>query len=142
MTTLTKEDINHFLMDSDDSSYDSKLLSLINNEINRQEKYKLMIEEKAKKEAEAKAIVENEAKQKVIKPAKIEIEPKPLSIRKLQKQANTTPITANSTKRYTVTATFEIEANESIESQLEAMLLKKFEQACFKKVPEIKIVKH
>lgn len=142
MTALTTENINHFLMDRDDSSYHSKLLSLIKNEVTRQEKYKLMIEEKAKKEAEAKANVKNEVKQEIIKPAKIEIEPKPLSISELQKQANTAPITKNSIKRYTVTATFEIEANESIESKLESMLLKKFEQACFKKIPEIKIVKH
>lgn len=44
-------------------------------------------------------------------------------------------------RRYIVTATFEIEVDESLESQLEAMLQKKFAQACFKTVPEITVVK-
>jgi len=151
MTALTQENINHFLREVDDEIYNNKLLSLIKNEIDRQERYKLMIEEKAKKEAEAKAKAEFEAQQQIVTKVKPALVQPPvqqqncnLSIREIQKQANQgiQNNISNNIKRYTVTATFEIEVDERLESKLEAMLLKKFEQACFKTMPSIKVVRN
>ena len=42
-------------------------------------------------------------------------------------------------KTYVVTAVFEVTVDESLESKLEAHLLKKFEQACIKNKPTITI---
>ena len=74
------------------------------------------------------------------------IEVQPVSIQYQNPAATTQNSNNGSTignnRRYTVTATFEIEVDERLEPKLEAMLLKKFEQACFKTMPEIQIVKH
>lgn len=139
--SFTRENINHFLMAIDDSSYEERLNSLIANELTRQK----VIEEKARQEAEVKIQTENIAAQETqiqnTKPT-IEVKPTQLSTPKQPQTSTATPVKSNGNmRRYTVTATFEIEVDEKFEPQLEAMLLRKFEQACFKNIPEILVVK-
>lgn len=135
--SLTRENINHFLMANDDSTYDAKLNSLIANELTRQK----VIEEKARQEVEVKIQTENIAAQETPNPT-IEVKPTQSFTSKQPQTSTTTSVKSNGNMRsYTVTATFEIEVDEKFEPKLEAMLLKKFEQACFKNIPEIHVVK-
>lgn len=139
--SFTRENINHFLMANDDSTYDAKLNSLIANELTRQK----VIEEKARQEVEVKIqteyIVAQETQMQNTIPT-IEVKPTQSSTSKQPQTSTTTSVKSNGNMRsYTVTATFEIEVDEKFEPKLEAMLLKKFEQACFKNIPEIHVVK-
>lgn len=147
---FTPEHINHFLMVDSDEEYEKRLNNLIEKELSRQEVMKKAIEEKARKEmvSEPQPVIKEEPKEqpKLAQDGQPMIEVQPVSIQYQNPAATTQNSNNGSTignnRRYTVTATFEIEVDERLEPKLEAMLLKKFEQACFKTMPEIQIVKH
>ena len=143
---LTRENINHFLMEADDDVYLKKLVSLIKNEISRLEKAEqLKAEQLKRKEAvnkernvvESKAsncqviaeIKDNQAHQTVSVPNQYS------HFKNLEEFA---PIRKRSSKKtYVVTATFEVEVDEKIEPQLVQMLVDRFAKAKFKQVPTV-----
>lgn len=126
---LTKEHVSSFLM-MPDCIYHGQLNKLIESEIKRIAQLKSRLEEAAKKEAQVQASVPS---------ATIEVQKAPHQPSVQSQIVSNVP--SGTKRRYIVTATFEIEVDESLESKLEAMLQKKFAQACFKTVPEITVVK-
>ncbi len=126
---LTKEHVSSFLM-MPDCIYHGQLNKLIESEIKRIAQLKSRLEEAAKKEAQVQASVPS---------ATIEVQKAPHQPSVQSQIVSNVP--SGTKRRYTVTATFEIEVDESMESQLEAMLQRKFVQACFKTVPEITVAK-
>ena len=137
---LTRENINHFLMEPEDEAYETKLESLISNEISRLEVMAKQIKDKAEKEAAIAATkTVTQAKQ-----PQVHIEsPKPVKVvyEKYANFKNNEFAVPSNKKSYTVTATFEIEVDEKYEANIEATLLKKFKDAKFKTIPTIHVSK-
>lgn len=143
---LVRQNIESFLKVEDDHVYQVELQKLIASEIKRFGELEQKLEARAKKEAEAKAKAEFEAQQKSQEPAKVQIEsntqPSLIIARApISQSTHVQPIVKSTgkMKTYVVTAVFEVTVDESLESKLEAHLLKKFEQACIKNKPTITI---
>lgn len=122
LVPLTRENINHFLKDSDDEVYLHKLVSLIENEINRLDKANKL--KKVKEEIPNKTVVTKVTKKESSSPYGH------------FKNASAFKIKSNM-KKYRVTAIFEIEVRESMFSKLKDMLTQKFIKTGFKNIPEI-----
>lgn len=127
-SSLNRENINHFLMEIDDSFYEQKLNSMIENELSRQEAM-----EKKIIEDEQNKLQQQKATSMSIDVVKVKTTPQGFKNNAFTKQS------AKNT--YVVTATFEIEASTELESKLEAMLLRKFQLGGFKQVPSVSITK-
>lgn len=127
---LTRENINHFLMEEDDNIYLEKLVSLIQNEIARLD-----------------AMKKREEKQTQIQQPKPVVNATPVQEPQVQKQGkydnfkNNVFAPKSRKKTYTVTAVFEVEVDERMESKLEAMLLEKFKDSGFKQIPTVYVEK-
>jgi len=126
---LTKENISYFLMEPSDEIYNSKLQSLIANEISR---IKKMQERAVKKENP--------------KPQALTIPKKPIRHQE-QKAVNTTKQFKNAKLfgnknpkiKVTVGAFFDVEIDEKMFDKLETMLQVKFKTGGFKQIPRIEI---
>lgn len=151
---LTVDHIKHFLMLDNDEQYERELNLLIKRELTRQEQIKKTIIEQneieAKVEQPQPLVIKEEIKEEPkIKLANdglpiIEVQPVSIQYQNQTKEPENSEVVnvSDNIKRYTVTATFEIDVDERLETKLKDMLLRKFEKACFKTVPEIKIIKH
>jgi len=121
---LTLENIKHFLYVIDDTVYKNKLKIVIENELRREEAMKAKITQQSQKQ-EANLF---------------NLPPKKVNIGVKKRENPSTKHNSNSKKvPYIITAIFEVEAEESQEPKLEAMLLKRYKDACFKKLPTILI---
>ena len=140
---LTRENISHFLLEVSDDAYNTKLQSMISNEITRLHDMQKRIDAKVAIEA-AKKVAPVVVQQEIVTPPSVQTN-------QVSRKSDTDSKYANyknnvfapvSTKRsYTVTATFEIVVEEKLEAKLEGMLLKKFQDAKFKTTPTILITK-
>jgi len=133
---LTRQNIEHFLKDGDDDVYLEKLVNLIQNEVTRIN----LMNERIKEQKTTKAVVKEvplvQAQTQQINSSSLEeSKTSPYSHFK-----NVQEFTPRSKKRtYTVTATFEVEVDESKGAKLEQMLLKKFKDSGFKQIPAITV---
>ncbi len=137
---LTRENISHFLMDSTDEVYNSKLQSLIANEITRIEVMNKRLKEIAGEEAaKANKQVESKPLQKIEIPD-VKEEPKaiPKQYEHFKNLTEFAPVQKEEAKTsYTVTAIFEIEIDSKHENKIAGMLEKRFKDANFKTMPTI-----
>ena len=137
---LTRENINHFLMDSDDDIYLNKLVSLIKNEISRLEKAEKLKEQQNKERqsntADNQTVVKRQESQTVQSVSPVAVVQKEYAhFKNLQEFA---PVRKRSSKKtYVVTATFEVEVDENLEQKLAQMLVDRFAKANFKQVPNV-----
>ena len=134
---LTRENINHFLMESNDDIYLEKLVSLIKNEISR-----LELANKIKREQEVAKTV------KVVPPTQITT---PITTQTIAPVIETSDSNSKyahlknaqafgSTKcSYMVTATFNVKIDKSESSKLGQMLLIKFAKGGFKQIPMVTV---
>ena len=125
---LTKENISYFLMEPSDETYNSKLQSLIANEISRIQKMQ-----------------ERAAKKDIPKPVMPPIPPKPIKDQE-QKTSNTrqfknAKLFGNKKPKIKVKvgAFFDVEIDEKLLDKLELMLQTKFKTGGFKQIPQIEI---
>ena len=137
---LTRGNINHFLMETDDDIYLQKLVSLINNEIsrlNKAEELKRVQETRIPKE-------DNNTLHKQENPLKDQTRTKkekaPTEYAHFKNLQEFTPVKRKGAKKtFVVTATFEVEFDETKAYQLESLLKDKFLKANFKQIPYVEI---
>jgi len=131
---LTRENINHFLMEKDEDKYLKKLVKLIQNEVSRLE----LANEQKREQQTIKEIA------KIVPPITPAVKPIVESItinnQKFQNFKNVNEFKKPLSKRtYTVTATFEVDFDVNSTDILKKMLILKFAKAKFKTVPNIHV---
>ena len=125
---LTRENINHFLLEKDDSVYLDKLTSMIKNELDRFEK--MRVREEAKKVVPP---TQKSAQQVV------QVQKSTTASSKYPNFKNNVFYKKSTKRSYTVTATFEVEIEEAYAGRLEKMLLQKFAKSGFKTTPTVHV---
>ena len=136
---LTLENVNHFLYMESDEKYENKLYSLIDHELVRMKK--MQERRDAQKITEATIVAPIVQVQKTEAKLPTHSGPSVNPGSQYGNFRNNVFAPVSTKKRYTVTATFEIEVEEKLEMKLEAMLLKKFQEAKFKTTPKILITR-
>jgi hypothetical protein len=132
---LTRQNIEHFLKLESDDVYLDKLTDLIKNEVTR---INLMNERKREHQT-TKAVEE------VTTPVAptVTVQKTTPTTRTNSKYAHFKNVqafpTANKKRTYTVTATFEVEIEESKGGMLEQLLINKFVKTGFKQIPTVKV---
>lgn len=129
---LTRENINHFLLEPEDDVYESKLNSLIANEIDR-----LRAMEKRSRAEDAYTAPKTTIISKTPSQSRVNVD----TSSKYANYKNNVFAKPSAKKSYTVTATFEIEIEEKYEAKLADMLLKKFRDGGFKTIPSVMVTK-
>jgi len=139
---LRRENINHFLKDSDDDVYLNKLVGLIHNEISRlEEADRLKREQEARTTiVETKADIPKENPLDVSTPQTTKTQATNSQYAHFKNLDEFKPRSKKSNKRtYTVTATFEVEVDESLAPKLVDLLKSKFVKADFKQIPTVTV---
>jgi hypothetical protein len=132
-SSLTRQNIEHFLKVESDDVYLEKLIDLIKNEVTR---FNLMNERKREKETiNAVAKVAPPVTQTAQTTQKISHTNSKYAHFKNVQEFPTT----NKKRTYTVTATFEVEIEESKSGLLEQLLINKFVKTGFKQIPTVKV---
>lgn len=133
---LTRQNIEHFLKIESDDVYLDKLTDLIKNEVTR---INLMNERKKERET-------TKAVEKVTTPVAptVAVQKTTPATRTNSKYGHFKNVqefpTASKKRTYTVTATFEVEIDESKSGMLEQLLINKFIKTGFKQIPTVKVV--
>jgi len=138
-TPLTRENINHFLFVESDDEYLDKLVSLINNELQRLLESEKRRERMAENAAASAVVTQNppEVKTQISKPQ----QQKSSVMNRFKNAKEFSP--KPRMKKLVITATFEMEVKEDMDEEtLKMIMLKKFDESQqFKMVPDVQIKK-